>query len=124
LILVVDDDIDVRASLVDVLASRGHRVITAAHGLEAISLLRDRMTERPDLILLDIGRSRIRRCGRRRWRWRSPARWIGIRTGLPLPDRPPCRVTSGAVPRVPVFPLEVEPSGSGGAHSSPEEIGK
>jgi CheY-like chemotaxis protein len=52
-ILVIDDDVDVRESIVDILESRGYRVLAATHGLEAIFLLQQGR-ERPDLILLDM----------------------------------------------------------------------
>jgi CheY-like chemotaxis protein len=52
-ILVVEDDPDVRESIVDALESQGYRVLAAAHGLEAIHLLRGE-DRRPDVILLDM----------------------------------------------------------------------
>jgi CheY-like chemotaxis protein len=52
-ILVVDDDLDVRASMAHALEMEGYRVFVAGNGLEALRLLRDR-GERPDLILLDM----------------------------------------------------------------------
>ncbi len=52
-ILVVDDDLDVRASMAYALEMEGYHVFVAGNGLEAIRLLRDQ-GERPDLILLDM----------------------------------------------------------------------
>jgi two-component system, chemotaxis family, chemotaxis protein CheY len=51
-VLVVDDDPDVRASLVDVLASAGFSVASAEHGRAALDLLRAGAPI--DLILLDM----------------------------------------------------------------------
>lgn len=50
-ILVVDDDRDVRESLVDALATEGYRVTEAEDGEAALALLRH--GRRPALILLD-----------------------------------------------------------------------
>jgi CheY-like chemotaxis protein len=50
-ILVVDDDRDIRETLVDVLGDEGYRVACAGDGLEAIDYLRSH--ERPAIILLD-----------------------------------------------------------------------
>ena len=52
IVLVVDDDYDIRESLVDVLQDEGHRVIVAADGDEALKKLRA-MDAPPDVILLD-----------------------------------------------------------------------
>ncbi|HEY8742924.1 MAG TPA: response regulator, partial [Chloroflexota bacterium] len=51
LILVADDDTDVRRLLSHVLQQRGYRVVTAADGAEAIALAH---RELPDLALLDV----------------------------------------------------------------------
>jgi CheY-like chemotaxis protein len=53
LVLVVDDDPDVRESLQHVLGIHGHPVATAADGAEAMELLR-RLRRRPCVILLDL----------------------------------------------------------------------
>jgi CheY-like chemotaxis protein len=50
-VLVVDDDVDIRDSLMDVLADEGYEVACASDGLEAIDYLRSH--ERPGIILLD-----------------------------------------------------------------------
>ena len=51
LILVMDDDADVRRSLERVLVSRGHQVLLAADGGEGLRTWRERGA---DLVLLDI----------------------------------------------------------------------
>jgi CheY-like chemotaxis protein len=51
LLLVVEDDIDLRITLEMVLAELGYRVITASDGQEALRSLAFRL---PDLILLDM----------------------------------------------------------------------
>lgn len=53
LILVVEDDDDVRQSVGNALEDEGYRVDSAANGLEALNRLRHRGL-RPDLILLDL----------------------------------------------------------------------
>lgn len=52
LILVVEDDADLRESLCEVLADAGYRTAGASHGAAAMALLRGGL--RPDLILLDL----------------------------------------------------------------------
>jgi DNA-binding response OmpR family regulator len=51
-ILVVEDDDDLRKGLARRLTASGYDVVVAADGLTAVS---DAKTERPDLVLLDIG---------------------------------------------------------------------
>jgi DNA-binding response OmpR family regulator len=51
-ILVVEDDDDLRQGLARRLTASGYDVVLAADGLTAVSAAR---TERPDLVLLDIG---------------------------------------------------------------------
>ena len=51
-ILLVEDDDDLRQGLARRLTAAGYDVLTAADGLAAVSTAR---TERPDLVLLDIG---------------------------------------------------------------------
>ena len=51
LILVVDDEVDVRAFLAAVLEKRGYRVVTAEDGRQAYDLVEG---EHPDLIVLDL----------------------------------------------------------------------
>jgi CheY-like chemotaxis protein len=53
LILVVDDHYEIRVALAELLEDEGYQVITAAHGQEALALLR-RGTVRPNLIVLDL----------------------------------------------------------------------
>lgn len=52
MVLVVDDDEDVRECLRDVLVDSGYTVVTAANGREALGILLDK--KRPCLILLDL----------------------------------------------------------------------
>lgn len=53
LILVVDDDRDIRDSLIETLEDHGYRAAGAANGVEALSVL-GASAERPCLILLDL----------------------------------------------------------------------
>jgi len=50
-ILIIEDEWAMRHALEDLLASQGHRVITASDGVGGLERARD---ERPDLILLDV----------------------------------------------------------------------
>lgn len=52
LILVVDDDQDIRESLRDVLEDQGYRVATAANGRDALDQLQGGL--RPSIVLLDL----------------------------------------------------------------------
>lgn len=52
-ILVVDDDTDIRETIIEVLEENGHRALAAANGTEALAALRA-MGEPPCLILLDL----------------------------------------------------------------------
>jgi CheY-like chemotaxis protein len=52
-ILIVDDDVDIRELLAELLEFRGFDVATAGNGREAIDLVR-RMTVPPSVILLDL----------------------------------------------------------------------
>jgi CheY-like chemotaxis protein len=51
-VLVVEDDLDIRLTLTEVLAEAGFRACEAANGEEALRLLHD--GARPDVILLDL----------------------------------------------------------------------
>ena len=53
-VLVVDDDYDLRESLRDILENEGFETIGASNGQEAIDLLRSGSHPRPRVILLDI----------------------------------------------------------------------
>jgi len=57
LVLVVDDDFDIREALTDVLASEGYSVVTAADGGEALEQLRGGV--RPAVMLLDLMMPRV-----------------------------------------------------------------
>jgi CheY-like chemotaxis protein len=50
-VLVVDDDVDIRETVIEVLADAGYEVASAGNGAEALDALR---TVSPDLILLDL----------------------------------------------------------------------
>ena len=52
LVLVVDDDPDVRRVLADAFEAEGFRVMTAANGMQALHRVRDAA---PDAIILDLG---------------------------------------------------------------------
>jgi signal transduction histidine kinase/CheY-like chemotaxis protein len=52
MVMVVDDDHDIRAGIADILEGRGYTVVTAANGAEALDLLRNGV--RPRLILVDL----------------------------------------------------------------------
>jgi CheY-like chemotaxis protein len=52
-ILVVEDDPDIRESVVEILEDEGHRVTSAGDGREALDLLQS-ASPAPDLILLDL----------------------------------------------------------------------
>jgi CheY-like chemotaxis protein len=53
MVLLVEDDVDVREAVTDTLEDAGYQVMTARHGQEALDLLRTR-DPRPCLILLDL----------------------------------------------------------------------
>jgi CheY-like chemotaxis protein len=53
-ILVVDDDAGIRDTLGDLLADEGYAVLTAAHGLDALTKLRQNGQQKPCVILLDL----------------------------------------------------------------------
>ncbi len=51
LVLIVDDDDDIRSVIADILKGEGYSVSGAANGLEALASVR---ATKPDLILLDL----------------------------------------------------------------------
>jgi CheY-like chemotaxis protein len=53
LILVVEDDDDIRSTVVDMFSFEGYQAIGASHGLEALALLHA-TDPKPSLILLDL----------------------------------------------------------------------
>jgi CheY-like chemotaxis protein len=53
-ILLIEDDVDIRQALAEVLEFEGYRVAQASHGLEALKLLRADASDLPALILLDL----------------------------------------------------------------------
>jgi CheY-like chemotaxis protein len=52
-ILLIEDDRDIRETLARTLENAGYKVVTAANGLEALSVAR-RLSIRPSVILLDL----------------------------------------------------------------------
>lgn len=55
LVLLVEDDPDVREDLAFLLEHRGHRTVTAANGKDAMDKLRDGALDGPpDLVILDL----------------------------------------------------------------------
>jgi CheY-like chemotaxis protein len=51
-VMLVEDDPDIRADLAALLSAEGFEVVCAAHGVEALELLRT--SAAPDVILLDL----------------------------------------------------------------------
>ena len=54
IILIIDDDADVRNTLGELLADEGYTVVTAVHGLDALAKLRRDGQPKPCVILLDL----------------------------------------------------------------------
>jgi len=54
LILIVDDDVDIRNTVAGILQDEGYRVAKAGNGQEALAHLTAPGAARPDLILLDM----------------------------------------------------------------------
>lgn len=52
MVLVVDDDADIRAGMIDILEGAGYKVATAANGAEALTMLQGGL--RPRLVLADL----------------------------------------------------------------------
>ncbi len=52
-VLIVEDDLDIRETLADVLEDRGYSTLSTSNGLEALQLLRT-MPSPPSVILLDL----------------------------------------------------------------------
>jgi CheY-like chemotaxis protein len=53
-ILLLEDDEDIRSSLVEALIAEGYEVVTATNGEEGVNALRDAASDLPDLIILDL----------------------------------------------------------------------
>lgn len=53
-ILLLEDDEDIRSSLVEALTAEGYEVVTATNGEEGVNALRDARSDLPDLIILDL----------------------------------------------------------------------
>jgi two-component system chemotaxis response regulator CheY len=58
-ILIVEDDPEIRASLIDALEDEGHQVVAACDGLDALERLREPQAALPKLILLDLTMPRL-----------------------------------------------------------------
>ena len=56
-ILIVDDEPEIRALLVDLLSDKGYSISTAVDGVAALKCIVD---SRPDLVLLDVDMPRLR----------------------------------------------------------------
>ena len=54
LVLIVDDDVDIRNTVAGILSDEGYRVAKASNGLEALDFLGAPGAPRPNLILLDM----------------------------------------------------------------------
>jgi CheY-like chemotaxis protein len=54
LIMIVDDDVDIRNTVANILEDEGYRVAKAGNGQEALAYLTTPGAPRPDLILLDM----------------------------------------------------------------------
>lgn len=52
-ILIVDDDVEIREALADLLSDGGYSVLAASNGLDALKLLRS-LSAPPAMILLDL----------------------------------------------------------------------
>lgn len=52
-VLVVDDEVQLRAYMARVLADQGYHVLTAAHGIEALALW-EKSVSRVDLVITDV----------------------------------------------------------------------
>jgi CheY-like chemotaxis protein len=52
-VMVIDDDAEIRETVTDLLSDEGYSIVTAANGLDALNQLRER-TAPPCVILLDL----------------------------------------------------------------------
>ncbi len=85
-VLVVEDDVDIRDVMVEVLHERGYRVGVATNGREAIEYLAS--GELPDLILLDLMMPVADGLQFREWQLADPA-WAKIPVAVLSADRSP-----------------------------------
>lgn len=77
--MIVDDDVDIRETLHDILVSEGHEVVLAENGLQALQYLRAAAGPLPRLILLDLGMP-VMSGGEFRELQRREPRWSAIPT--------------------------------------------
>jgi CheY-like chemotaxis protein len=77
LVLVVDDEPELRRLTESILSSHGYHVVVAAHGAEAIERLRERC---PDLIVLDLNMPVMDG-----WRFRAEQRQLMDKTRSAIP---------------------------------------
>jgi CheY-like chemotaxis protein len=96
LVLVVDDDPDIRSTIREILEDEGYCVLDAANGLEALGRLRGERA--PDLILLDLSMPVMSGAEFRTEQRKDPA----------LSSIPVVVVTAVGSPDVKVSPLEVD----------------
>jgi two-component system, chemotaxis family, chemotaxis protein CheY len=75
-VLLVEDDLDVRETLAEVLTMEGHVVATARDGVEALQVARQRP---PDLILLDLMMPRMTG-----WEFRAVQRVDPVLSSIPV----------------------------------------
>lgn len=78
-IMIVDDDVDIRETLHDILVSEGYQVVVAENGLQALQVLRAASGPLPRLILLDLGMP-VMSGGEFRELQRGDPRWSAIPT--------------------------------------------
>lgn len=83
LILLIEDDPDIRESIVDILEDEAFRVATAVDGEDGLEHLRAR--EKPDLILLDLLMPRMDARAFREEQMKVPA-WAAIPTVIMSAD--------------------------------------
>jgi CheY-like chemotaxis protein len=95
LVLVVDDDPDIRSTVREILEDEGYHVLDAANGLEALRRLRAGSS--PDLILLDLSMPIMSGAEFRSEQRKDPA----------LSSIPVVVVTAVGSPDMKVSPLEV-----------------
>jgi two-component system, chemotaxis family, chemotaxis protein CheY len=71
-VVIVEDDEDLREGMAFLLARRGHKVVTAGDGREAVERL-DQMEQPPCMIILDLMMPEMDGWQVRQWLLRSPS---------------------------------------------------